>query len=72
MSEIFFYKAGLEGLSMAYPRFYPTWRTRFTHSQEFFDRIVSVEHKVPGVSKVLAEIVTGTSLNYGDVERIRS
>ena len=57
---------------MAYPRFYPTWRTRFTHSQEFFDRIVSDEHKLPGVSKVRAEIVTGTSLNYGDVERIRS
>lgn len=43
-----------------------------THSQELLDRIVAVVQKVPGVSTVHAEIVIGTSLYSGDVDRSRS
>jgi hypothetical protein len=43
-----------------------------THSQELLDRIIEVVHKVPGVSKVHSEIVVGTSLYAGDLNRTRS
>ena len=43
-----------------------------THSQELFDRIIAIVHKVPGVSKVHSEIVIGTSLYAGDLNRPRS
>jgi cytidylate kinase len=42
-----------------------------THSQELFDRIIDVVHKVQGVSKVHSEIVVGTSLYAGDLNRTR-
>ena len=43
-----------------------------THSQELFDNIIDVVQKVPGVSKVHSEIVVGTSLYAGDLNRTRS
>ena len=43
-----------------------------THSQELLDRIIEVVNKVPGVSKVYSEIVIGTSLYAGDLNRPRS
>jgi len=43
-----------------------------THSQELLDQILEVVPKVPGVSKVLSEIVVGTSLYAGDLDRTRS
>jgi hypothetical protein len=71
MSEIFIYKEGIEKVSMAYP-IDPIGTTRPTHSQELFDHIIEVVHKVPGGSKVHSEIVVGTSLYAGDLNRTRS
>jgi hypothetical protein len=39
---------------------------------EIYDDIIEVVHKVPGVSKVHSEIVIGTSLYAGDLNRPRS
>ena len=43
-----------------------------THSRELLDQIIEAVHKVPGVSKVHSEIVVGTSLYAGDLDRTRS
>lgn len=72
MSEIFIYKEGIQEVSMAYPSVYPTGTTRLTHSNELFDHFIEVVQKVPGVSKVRSEIVVGTSLYAGDLNRTRS